>query len=305
MVYKKRYYKKKRYYSKKRTLKKSTIFGKKSAKSQAKQIYALNKKVNAIQKYTKPEIQTLYVSEDSGLMQESFSPSADNTHYRGHVSHFMLFRNLMAGSNPVWNFNGNLVRIQKRIKLMIKFAAHAGGLLDGKLIYRIVIMRMNGPQDNNSFSGLFNTGIYEDDEDDIRSVIYGPLATDITTQGKIIYNKIGSFSDKEKEPVFTKYINLYGGVYRRNADITQDVGRYGLYLKGDYLIGIAYGWTSQNIDADASHVLSRDKITVSIGCKFGYIDDNDTTPSENRRKIIKKADIDEMKRKNKENNTEK
>lgn len=43
---------------KKKTLKPSNIFSKKSAKSQAGQIYALNKKVNAIQKSTAPEIKT-------------------------------------------------------------------------------------------------------------------------------------------------------------------------------------------------------------------------------------------------------
>lgn len=43
---------------KKKTLKKNNIFGKQSAKSQAKQIYALNKKVNYIQKTTAPETKT-------------------------------------------------------------------------------------------------------------------------------------------------------------------------------------------------------------------------------------------------------
>lgn len=45
----------KRRYKKKKALTKANIFGKKSAKSQAKQIYALNKKVNYIQKTTSPE----------------------------------------------------------------------------------------------------------------------------------------------------------------------------------------------------------------------------------------------------------
>lgn len=45
----------KKYRKKKKTLSKARIFGKKSAKSQAKQIYALNKKVNYIQKTTAPE----------------------------------------------------------------------------------------------------------------------------------------------------------------------------------------------------------------------------------------------------------
>lgn len=47
-----------KYKGKKKTLTKSNIFGKKSAKSQAKQIYALNKKVNYIQKTTAPETKT-------------------------------------------------------------------------------------------------------------------------------------------------------------------------------------------------------------------------------------------------------
>lgn len=47
-----------KYYRKKKALSKKNIFGKKSAKSQAKQIYALNRKVNYIQKTTSPETKT-------------------------------------------------------------------------------------------------------------------------------------------------------------------------------------------------------------------------------------------------------
>ena len=57
MPYKKSY-SKRRYYKNKRTLKKSNIFKYKSSKSQAKQIYALNKKVNYIKKHMTPETKT-------------------------------------------------------------------------------------------------------------------------------------------------------------------------------------------------------------------------------------------------------
>lgn len=50
---------KKKYTKKKNVLKKSQIFSKKSAKSQAKQIYYLNKKVNAINRKNRPEIDTM------------------------------------------------------------------------------------------------------------------------------------------------------------------------------------------------------------------------------------------------------
>lgn len=55
MAYKKKYYRKRQY---KKNLSKSNIFGKKTAKSQAKQIYALNKKINYIRKTTSPETKT-------------------------------------------------------------------------------------------------------------------------------------------------------------------------------------------------------------------------------------------------------
>lgn len=51
-----KYYRKRYYYRKGKALKKSSIFGNKSAKGQARQIYALNKKVNYIQKRNAPEI---------------------------------------------------------------------------------------------------------------------------------------------------------------------------------------------------------------------------------------------------------
>ena len=55
-----RYYKRryKRAYKKSR-LTKSKIFGKKSAKSQASQIYTLSKRINKVYKMTKPDIDTL------------------------------------------------------------------------------------------------------------------------------------------------------------------------------------------------------------------------------------------------------
>lgn len=49
---------KKKWTKKKKPLKASNIFGNKNAKAQAKQIYALNKKVNYIQKTTSPETKT-------------------------------------------------------------------------------------------------------------------------------------------------------------------------------------------------------------------------------------------------------
>lgn len=57
MAFRKRYTK--RVYKGSRTLKKRNIFKNTSSKSQAKQIYKLNKKVNYIQKTTAPEIQQL------------------------------------------------------------------------------------------------------------------------------------------------------------------------------------------------------------------------------------------------------
>ena len=78
MGYNKRYRRYRRY-KKNYTLKKSNIFRKKSAKSQAKQIYSLNRKINKIEKLTAPEIQiiqdniydTIFLSNDQPITNKN------------------------------------------------------------------------------------------------------------------------------------------------------------------------------------------------------------------------------------------
>lgn len=291
---------KKRVYRKRKTLKKSNIFSRKSAKSQAKQIYALNKKINHIQKLTKPEIQTFYLSEESGLLNQSFAVPYDNHDYRGHITHFRLFKNLLDGNQAAqlpapFKFSGNMFRIQNKIKLWVKISAGKAAVQTAKLIYRIVVMRMNGPGDQNSQSPLFNVREYEASIRDIKTVIYGPLMPNITQQGKIVYNKVGSFDNTNKEPMIYIPIYLYGGIMRKNPIGTTHY--YSTVLKNDYMIGIAYGWTSKYIDGEVSGVYHvTNDINVGIGCKFAYVDDSDTLPNpENSRQIITKETLLQMK----------
>lgn len=93
---------------KKKTLSKGSIFGKKSAKSQAKQIYALNKKVNYIQRTTAPETKTFknvlfYFDSWDG------SKLLDEYHHR-----FDLYRERILNQNlrKFLNLDGDLLRVK-------------------------------------------------------------------------------------------------------------------------------------------------------------------------------------------------
>ena len=101
MVFKKRVYKRKK-------LTKSNIFGKKSAKAQAKQIYALNKKVNYIQKTTAPETKTysnvlFYFDNYNG------STLIDEYHHR-----YDLYKERILNKNLTryLNIDGDLLRVK-------------------------------------------------------------------------------------------------------------------------------------------------------------------------------------------------
>ena len=278
---------KKRYYRRKSALKKSNIFGKKTAKSQAKQIYALNKKVNRIYRNTAPEKQPFYLSEDVNYFQYSdFTPAnVDNTK-RGRFWKSVLLHHMLTGfsaQNPaVWSFDGQLCRIPGKIKLMIKIngPSSLSSYLD-KIIYRITIGRLKAPCDTSSFGNLMRAeSAVDHDVEDVRSLIYGPLAKEITTQYNIVYDKTGSFSDKYRAPSITIPIYLNGGVYRKDAKTNNT--NYASIMKGDYVVNICAGWTSRSVDTDAGTLVQTQAISVSMGCKFAYVDDNDHDGTEDR-----------------------
>lgn len=294
---------KRRYYRKRSTLKKSNIFRKRSAKSQAKQIYALNKKVNRMYKNIAPEKQPFYLSEDVNFFHFSdFTPAnADNVN-RGRFWQTVLFHSMLTGystSNPaVWSFDGQLVRILNKIKLMIKIQGpdSLSSYLE-KIIYRITIGRLKGPCDSTSFGTLHRAGYGTDhDVTDVRSIIYGPLGSDITTQYNIVYDKIGSFSNKYKTPSITIPIYLYGGTYRRDSKTNST--NYSSIMKNDYVINVTAGWTSRNVDTDASSLLQTQAISCSMGCKFAFVDDNDHEVDDARLRYITPETFNEYKERN-------
>lgn len=84
----------------KRNLKKSNIFSNKSAKSQAKQIYYLNKKVTKLSKQSAPEIDTL---ADNLLFASNLQDNQPLKEYNGRI---VLFRDYITNADWYTNHTG-------------------------------------------------------------------------------------------------------------------------------------------------------------------------------------------------------
>lgn len=186
--YGKKNYGKKRYYRK--TLKKSNIFSKKSAKSQAKQIYALNKKINRIEYKTKPEI----ICKDCYMwssVDKGYSESAPQSEF--HTYSYLYEENLFNASKINYQMKGNMLR-PYNITLYGSFQNCLYEYnLDGTPLkvpltgyLRIIVCKLDGGnqgrypvQITKNFSSETDYGL-----------INGPLVSDITASLKIVKDKV-------------------------------------------------------------------------------------------------------------------
>lgn len=127
-------YKKKGFYKKgKKALKKSNIFSKKSAKSQAYQIYQLNKKVNRIQKIYRPEIKSeILINQHRYLDFSAFGDTKkDNVYYQSAIINDWRYFKATSSAQPEvgqyekFEFNGSMIRF-KNILLRMWFRMNSG-----------------------------------------------------------------------------------------------------------------------------------------------------------------------------------
>ena len=187
---------------KKNVLRKGNIFKNKSSRSQARQIYALNKKVNYIQKTTKPEM----CLSNSSIVYHRFTSS--NMPVNEYHDKFYLYRDNIL---PNITINGDMFRV-KFIKLFGMFGIYNDTTLEGEwsvstsknlverqpmsAYIRIVVCRLK--QAGMSYSDVIQritTPNPRSDDNDLSTMrdlypINGPLIEDITSNYKILKNKV-------------------------------------------------------------------------------------------------------------------
>lgn len=215
---------KKKSSSKKKTLKKSNIYGKTNAKSQAKQIYALNKKVNKIQKLTAPEINTWHGNIITYRTQYGQGPDNDQVH----IQRNLIFRGSIFQQGR--SMSGDLFRTRK-LTLYGCFAQYAPPTLENdwvtntnyrlavqapKTAYlRIVICRLN------KAGAIAPENIFSDSPAEVGgsgndlTTIFGPLQNGITTSMTVIKDKVLKLSPTKDAKGYK--IGLHPGVIRKNT----------------------------------------------------------------------------------------
>lgn len=239
-----RYYRKYRRFPRKykKTLKKSNIFSKKSAKSQAKQIYALNKKVNYIQKTTKPELQI----RNYNIWYKRFLDANSRPKLFESARLFFYEERAMSENTPLYNrivLQGSMMRV-KFIKFFGQFGVYNDTSISGQwnqaadktlsendpstAYLRIIVCRMKKGGGRTPEDILYenpNEGVAGETAYDCSYVINGPLQRDVSGQLDIIKDKKVAVNISHPLRQFTFKLNAkkLGYIYRKHAESSPEV----------------------------------------------------------------------------------
>lgn len=271
MAYKRKtIYRKRRYY-RRRTLKKSNIFGNKSAKGQAKQIYAINKKINRIEKQTKPE--TLIYQNT-----EWMTKTVDCRGAGGKVidtDFNFLFTALENAVNP-FNWNGKLCRVND-VWLYFNMSIARSALnnydaLPQDAYIRITIQKFPKQMDRGEgqITSLHTT---YPGSDGAMYRVKGPLCPGVTAQGKIMYDHTFRLNDNcTKKLVKVHFRNII--LRNENKDDFYDANEL-------YIMYTLYNASGNSNDPSPAVV------NLSSGVKLAYYDEAVVNqPEDNAKKSL-------------------
>lgn len=206
--YKKRFYKKKNF-------SKFNLYKNRSSKSQANQIYRLNKKINAIEKKTKPEIQP---ATDSIFNYSLVSTEQGNKVIK---YSYMLFDALKL------NYHGKLLRLQN-IKLYGSFGSRCDN--DDYVMYlRLVAVQSKTSKNLSDLSTpLFN------DENVKSSIITCPLMSGFGRDYKLLCDKVYKVDGSNNSKLIKLNLNKLKNLYMdQNGDYTGDVKIFAFIYSSD------------------------------------------------------------------------
>lgn len=287
MPYYKRYrrykrYSKKRYY--KKTLKKSSIFGRKSAKSQAKQIYALNKKVNYLAKANKPEIDTMttdmrfqyenQIGPNGILMPKKYGDGhialfADHLLNEDETNHFRLMLDDGCDTIKIKNltlygdFGFSSFRSVSNQYVIMNNTTQTTS--DPRCAYfRILICQCKKSLDNyphKVFTSIRN--IEESDPNVDCSLVQGPLIKGFTNYFKILRKKVIKITEDNPRKMFK--FKLRGFTYRRGPE---DVyGANEIYIFYQYVSPAVLRYVNS---ATQEVYFISPEVHWSLNCKLSY-----------------------------------
>lgn len=266
----KRYYRR-RY--KRRTLKKSNIFGNKSAKGQAKQIYALNRKINYIEKRTKPEIYT----RTTELCNHLFTTDGNLGSYGVKEWHTMIYLyegRLFNENYGNYQIKGGLLR-PYNITIFGSFENKNHNVeLDNKIYtppltgyLRIIVCKLSGGNQGRYPDQI--TKSYKDDNTPDIGLINGPLINQISASLKIVKNKVVKIDNYHDTKMFK--INIKNpGVYRIGP-------HYGATpaFQNEYLVYLQYYCPDQFFsDGYAGQQPVAPIQRMTSGIKFAFVDES-------------------------------
>lgn len=265
-----RKYYRKRYYRKRRILKKSSIFGKKSAKSQAKQIYALNKKINRVEKLTKPEILVHNCPKCNEITIDCRpdaepAPKTLDTLYGFLISDLKHSQTNHGYTN--FAYTGKLCRVQNMViyHTMEMSRSPQSGYDSApqdayvRITYQKIFKNLDIGSNMIKLHNNYSDGAFR---------VKGPLSEGITAQGKIIYDKVFKLDDNHTKKIVKinfKHFNL------RNPDQNE------LFDAGE----LYYNITVYNATG-YSAVPSPALVKCSTGVKLAYIDEDRTADTRER-----------------------
>lgn len=202
-----------RRYSRRKSLSKSRIFSKTGARSQARQIYALKRRVTTLARATRPEIKV----KDSSIASFDLHNAAWTDSYKSYILQWP------AQGDAVDQRTGTAFRVKNlMIRLNLEYyndsatGYHAGESAGTPV--RIIVIRTVGPVQYNfdtSLDTLLQHSGYSGGDYTARSI--SPFKRSVTQQFKIVADKlINLTSDKNQRSVFisvakNKFIDFNNG----------------------------------------------------------------------------------------------
>lgn len=263
---------------KKKTLRKGNIFKNKSATSQAKQIYALNKKINYIEKKTKPEIKT----RTTALCDRLFTTDGNLGSYGAKEWHYSVYcyqQRLFPAEYGNYQLKGNMLRPQTLTIFGCFENKNHNAEVGGKIYnvpltgyIRIIVCKLTGGNQGSYPDQITRSygNTLDPNEPDI-GLITGPLIPNITSGLKIIKNKVIKIDNMRETRMFKIKIRN-PGVFRQPPTAVPSQIKT---CKNEYLIYIQYycpvqffedGYVGQQPVAPIQRLTS--------GIKFAFIDED-------------------------------
>lgn len=184
MVYRRRYTGRRTTRSRRRTLSSYNLATRTSARAQARQIYALNRKINVIQRRTKPEILTTYIN----TVTRSKTPTEGT---QGTLLNYVPTPG-QDSENGGPNIEGQFCR---QLGLTGYFSARYNTMSTGNspVCFRLVGIQLRATRDgglnpNDVFNGV-GTSFTDISTDVAQNAFNGPLTTGLARIAKVLFDK--------------------------------------------------------------------------------------------------------------------